>query len=209
MLLPPEVALSFFGVAALLALSPGPDNLFVLTQSVLWGRSAGLWVVLGLCTGVLGHTVAVAVGLAAVFAASQTAFLVVKLAGAAYLLYLAWGALRAGASSLEGQRPPRQTAGQLYRRGAIMSLTNPKVTIFFLAFLPQFASPLRGSIGMQMFLLGLLFMLAAFLVFSLIAIFSGSLGERLQRSPAVQRWLNRAAGVVFIGLALKLLTSER
>lgn len=208
-MLTPEIALSFFGIAVLLALSPGPDNLFVLTQSVLWGRSAGLSVVLGLCTGVLGHTVAVAAGLAAVFAASETAFLVVKLAGAAYLLYLAWGALRAGASGTNVGRSPRQTGWQLYRRGIIMSLTNPKVSIFFLAFLPQFASPARGSVGLQMLMLGVLFMLAALLVFSLIAIFAGAIGERLQRSPGVQIWLNRLAGLVFIGLALKLLTTDR
>lgn len=208
-MLPPEIIVSFFGIAVLLALSPGPDNLFVLTQSVLWGPVAGLWVVLGLCTGVMGHTLAVSVGLAAVFAASQTAFLVVKLAGAAYLLYLAWGALRAGKVSGNGARPTRQTGVQLYRRGVIMSLTNPKVTIFFLAFLPQFASPARGSVGLQMLMLGILFMLAAFLVFSALAVFSGSVGERLQRSPNVQLWLNRAAGLAFIGLALRLLTSER
>lgn len=208
-MLTPEIALSFFGIAVLLALSPGPDNLFVLTQSVLWGRTAGLCVVLGLCTGVLGHTVAVSVGLAAVFAASSAAFMAVKLVGAAYLLYLAWGALRAGSASLQGERAPRQTGGQLYRRGVIMSLTNPKVTVFFLAFLPQFASPARGSIGLQMFMLGVLFMLAALLVFSAIAVFSGAVGERLQRSPAAQVWLNRLAGIVFIGLALKLLDSQR
>lgn len=208
-MLTPEIALSFFGIAVLLALSPGPDNLFVLTQSALWGRTAGLCVVLGLCTGVLGHTVAVSVGLAAVFAASSAAFMAVKLVGAAYLLYLAWGALRAGSASLQGGRAPRQTGGQLYRRGVIMSLTNPKVTVFFLAFLPQFASPARGSIGLQMFMLGVLFMLAALLVFSAIAVFSGAAGERLQRSPAAQVWLNRLAGIVFIGLALKLLDSQR
>lgn len=208
-MLTPEIALSFFGIAVLLALSPGPDNLFVLTQSALWGRTAGLCVVLGLCTGVLGHTVAVSVGLAAVFAASSAAFMAVKLVGAAYLLYLAWGALRAGSASLQGGRAPRQTGGQLYRRGVIMSLTNPKVTVFFLAFLPQFASPARGSIGLQMFMLGVLFMLAALLVFSAIAVFSGAVGERLQRSPAAQVWLNRLAGIVFIGLALKLLDSQR
>lgn len=208
-MLTPEVALSFFSIAVLLALSPGPDNLFVLMQSAMWGRAAGLWVVLGLCTGVLGHTIAVSVGLAAVFAASATAFTAVKLAGAAYLLYLAWGALRAGAGRLSGEKPPRQTGGQLYRRGVFMSLTNPKVTVFFLAFLPQFASPARGSIGMQMLMLGILFMLAALLVFSAIAVFSGAVGERLQRSPAAQIWLNRIAGIVFIGLALKLLDSQR
>lgn len=208
-MLTPEIALSFFGIAVLLALSPGPDNLFVLMQSMIWGRAAGLWVVLGLCTGVLGHTLAVSVGLAALFAASQTAFLLVKLVGAAYLLYLAWGAFRAGAVGPGGLRPARQTGGQLYRRGVIMSLTNPKVTIFFLAFLPQFASPARGSVGMQMLMLGVLFMLAALMVFSAVAVFSGAVGERLQRSPKVQVWLNRMAGTVFAGLALKLLTTER
>lgn len=208
-MLTPEIAVSFFGIAVLLALSPGPDNLFVLMQSILWGRSAGLWVVMGLCTGVLGHTLAVSAGLAALFAASETAFVIVKLAGAAYLLYLAWGALRAGAPGPGGARPPRQTGGQLYRRGVLMSLTNPKVSIFFLAFLPQFASPERGSIGLQMLMLGVLFMLAAMLVFSLMATFAGAIGERLQRSPAVQVWLNRLAGVVFIGLAVKLLTTQR
>lgn len=208
-MLTPEIALSFFGIAVLLALSPGPDNLFVLTQSMLWGRAAGLWVVLGLCTGVLGHTLAVSVGLAAVFAASATAFLVVKLAGAAYLLYLAWGALRATAGGTDDAQPARQTGGQLYRRGVIMSLTNPKVTIFFLAFLPQFASPARGSIGTQMLMLGGLFMLAALLVFSAVAVFSGAVGERLRRSPRIRIWLDRLAGMIFLGLALKLLASER
>lgn len=208
-MLPPEIALSFFGIAALLALSPGPDNLFVLTQSMVGGRAAGLWVVLGLCTGVIGHTLAVSAGLAAVFAASPTAFLVVKLAGVAYLLYLAWGALRAGQATLDDPPPSRQTGARLYLRGIIMNLTNPKVTIFFLAFLPQFASPERGSIGLQMLMLGILFMLATLMVFSAVAVFSGAVGERLQRSPGVQRWLNRAAGVVFIGLAIKLLTTER
>src|SRR5690606_25136919 len=101
-MLTPEIALSFFGIAVVLALSPGPDNLFVLTQSLLWGPAAGLWVVLGLCTGVLGHTLAVSVGLAAVFAASEVAFFAVKIIGAAYLLYLAWGALRAGQAITNG-----------------------------------------------------------------------------------------------------------
>lgn len=207
-MLPLEIILSFFGIAVLLALSPGPDNLFVLMQSALWGRSAGLWVVLGLCTGLIGHTLAVAVGLAAVVAASETAFLVVKLIGAAYLVYLAWGALRAGAVQ-PGAKPPRQTAGQLYRRGIIMNLTNPKVSIFFLAFLPQFASPERGPVGLQVLLLGGLFMLATLLVFGAVALFSGAIGERLQRSVQAQLWLNRLAGIVFLGLAARLLVTQR
>jgi len=204
-----EICLSFFGIAVLLALAPGPDNLFVLMQSALWGPRAGLFVVFGLCTGLVGHTLAVAVGLAAVFAASQTAFTVLKLAGAVYLAYLAWGAFRAHGHMSQGEKPPRRTGGELYRRGIIMNLTNPKVSLFFLAFLPQFTSPARGSVAMQTIYLGLLFMLSALLVFGSIAFFSGAFGALLQGSERAQKILNRTAGAVFLGLALKLALMHR
>ena len=204
-----DVALSFFGIAVLLALSPGPDNLFVLMQAAMWGKNAGMAVVLGLCTGLIGHTVAVAVGLAAVFAASETAFLVLKLAGAAYLLYLAWGAFRAPVSTTAQTRPPALSHWALYRRGIIMNLTNPKVSLFFLAFLPQFTSPTRGSVALQTISLGALFMLAAFAVFSAIALFSGFFSAHLQRSAFTQRLINRLSALVFAGLALRRLLSER
>lgn len=200
-----DIALSFFGIAVLLALSPGPDNLFVLMQSAMWGRSSGMAVVLGLCTGLIFHTAAVAVGLAAVLAASSSAFTIVKLLGAAYLLYLAWGAFRAPAMGPNTQHAaPRLSKMALYRRGIIMNVTNPKVSLFFLAFLPQFTSALRGSVAVQIISLGALFMLAALLTFSAIALFSGLIGERIQRSARAQNWLNRLAGAVFVGLALRL-----
>ncbi len=204
-----DVALSFFGIAVLLALAPGPDNLFVLMQSALWGRVSGMLVVLGLCTGLVGHTVAVAVGLAAVFATSATAFTALKLAGAAYLVYLAWGAFHAHGNAASGEKPLKQGKWQLYRRGIVMNLTNPKVSLFFLAFLPQFASPQRGPVALQTLSLGALFMLATLLVFGAIACFSGALGERLRHSQKAQRLLNRTAGVVFVGLAMKLALSNR
>ncbi len=205
-----DVALSFFGIAVLLALAPGPDNLFVLMQSAMWGRRSGMFVVLGLCTGLIGHTLAVAVGLAAVFAASEAAFTALKLAGAIYLLYLAWGAFRAqGGDSAGNEKPLRQGSAQLYRRGIVMNLTNPKVSLFFLAFLPQFASAERGSVAMQTLALGALFMLATLLVFGALAWFSGAVGEKMQASPGWQRLLNRAAGIVFLGLAVKLAMSQR
>jgi threonine/homoserine/homoserine lactone efflux protein len=204
-----QISLTFFGVAIVLALSPGPDNLFVLMQSALWGRRAGVVVVLGLCTGLIAHTAAVAIGLAALFAASATAFTVIKLLGAAYLVYLAWAAFSAGVGASAGRPPPRQTAWQLYRRGVIMNLTNPKVSIFFLAFLPQFTSPARGSLTLQTLALGALFMLATLLVFGGIAFFSGVFGEKIQRSARAQRWLNRAAGAIFLGLAVKLTLTQR
>lgn len=208
-MLPLDVAVSFFGIAVLLALSPGPDNLFVLMQSALWGRNKGFMVVLGLCTGLIGHTVAVTIGLAAVVAASPAAFTVLKVLGAAYLVYLAWGALRAGTQAGSGVKPPQQSNAVLYRRGIFMNITNPKVTLFFLAFLPQFASPARGSVALQTLGLGALFILATLLVFGAIAWFAGSIGARLNASARAQKWLNRLAGIVFLGLALRLVASTR
>ena len=204
-----EIALSFFGIAILLALTPGPDNLFVMMQSATGGRASGMLVVLGLCTGLLGHTFAVAAGLAAVLAASESAFTILKLAGAAYLIWLAWGALRSRGEAHAGSQPLRLSAAHLYRRGIVMNLTNPKVTLFFLAFLPQFTAPARGSVVLQIISLGGLFILATLLVFGAIAWFAGMLGERMRQSARAQRLLNRAAGIVFLGLALKLALSER
>jgi len=198
---------AFFGIAVLLALAPGPDNLFVLMQSAMWGRRAGMMVVLGLCTGVLGHTLAVALGLAGMVAASPAAFTALKLAGAAYLAYLAWQAWRAPTSVGESGRPERMPALALYRRGVIMNLTNPKVLLFFFAFLPQFTRPDAGPLAGQIVELGLAFIVATLLVFSAIAFFSGTFGQLLQRSPTGQRLLNRLAAVVFVGLAVRLAMS--
>jgi threonine/homoserine/homoserine lactone efflux protein len=201
--------LSFLGIAVLLAFMPGPDNLFVLMQSALWGRRAGILVVLGLCTGLLVHTAAVAAGLAAVFAASPMAFTVLKLAGAAYLAYLAWQAFRAPVQAEDSAAAPRLRPGTLYLRGIVMNLTNPKVVLFFLAFLPQFTSPAAGAPGAQIAVLGMVFIFATLVVFSAIAFFSGAAGALLQRSPRARRALNICAGLVFVGLALRLVSASR
>ncbi|WP_195828660.1 LysE family translocator, partial [Bordetella pertussis] len=108
-----------------------------------------------------------------------------------------------------GQRPEPLARGALYRRGIIMNLTNPKVLLFFFAFLPQFTRPEAGPMGWQIVELGAVFMLATLLVFGAIAVFSGGFGRLLQRSARAQRWLNRLAGLVFIGLALRLATASR
>jgi len=205
---------AFFGVSLVLGLSPGPDNIFVLLQSARHGWRAGLCVVLGLCLGIVGHTAAVALGLAALLAASALAFTVLKLCGAVYLTWLAWGALRAPAVAVaqDGAGAVGAQSGSALRmagRGVLMNLSNPKVLIFFLAFLPQFADPARGSVAPQIMLLGLVFILATLLVFGAIALFSGTFGALLLRSARAQRLLNRAAGVVFLGLAVKLATAQR
>ena len=204
-----EVVSVFFLASVLLGLAPGPDNIFVLTQSALAGRSAGFLVTLGLCTGLLVHTSAVTLGVAAIFHTSAIAFAALKYLGAAYLLYLAWLAFRASAQNLDGSKPARLSPGQLYRRGIIMNITNPKVSIFFLAFLPQFADPNRGSLSIQMMLLGGLFILATLLVFGSISFLAGSLGDWLGKSARAQIFLNRLAGTIFAALALRLATVDR
>lgn len=214
-----ETLVAFFGVSALLALTPGPDNIFVLLQSAQRGWRAGMCVVLGLCLGLVGHTAAVALGLAAVFAASSLAFTVLKFCGAAYLAWLAWGALRApagaGDAPAQGAAAPgdgpaaRGGALRMVGRGVVMNLTNPKVLVFFLAFLPQFADPARGAMARQVMVLGLVFMLATFLVFGAVACFSGAFGALLLRSARARLLLNRVAGLVFLGLALRLATAQR
>nr|WP_321468339.1 LysE family translocator [uncultured Desulfobulbus sp.] len=201
--------LLFISASLLLALAPGPDIIFVLTQSAIKGRIVGLVVTLGLCTGLIFHTSAVALGVAAVFQASATAFNLLKFAGAAYLLYLAWGAFRAGAESLEGRAERELSLFRYYVRGVIMNVTNPKVSIFFLAFLPQFTHPQRGHLPLQMLVLGGLFILSTLLVFGSISLVAALLGQWLKRSDWAQKWLNRAAGTIFAGLALKLATASR
>ena len=203
-----ESIAAFIIASAFLSIAPGPDNIFVLTQSALYGKQSGLLVTLGLCTGLIVHTTAVALGIAAIFQTSIIAFTVLKVLGAVYLLYLAWQAFRASASAIESPGSNQRSSGALYRRGIIMNVTNPKVSIFFLAFLPQFASLQNGPIAPQIFLLGSVFIFVTLMIFSAIALLAGVLGGWLHSSPRAQVYLNRIAGTVFGMLALKLATAS-
>ncbi|WP_426240159.1 LysE family translocator [Pararhizobium sp. DWP1-1-3] len=191
---------SFVVTAILLCLMPGPDNLFVLAQSALNGRRAGLVTTLGLCAGLVIHTTAVVLGLAALIQASPFAFAMLKFAGAAYLLYLAWLAMKQPVT-------PDPTANAnsqgLFRRGFVMNVSNPKVSIFFLAFLPQFVDPSAGSVSTQIILLGLLFISVSLVVFSAVSILGGTLNVLLT-SPRAKKILNRLSAVVYVLLAAKL-----
>lgn len=211
-MLPIDTSISFFAIATLLALSPGPDNIFVLVQSAMHGRKMGMMIVLGLCTGLIVHTIAVTVGLATLIATSVTAFTVLKAIGAIYLVYLAWLSLKSvpQEQTLETQKDRSKISNlQMYLRGIIMNVTNPKVTIFFLAFLPQFIkNDINLSVPTQTIQLGILFMLSTLLVFGAIAVFSGTIGMKIQQSVSIQKTINRLAAFIFIGLAIKLITSQ-
>jgi threonine/homoserine/homoserine lactone efflux protein len=208
MMIPLNTLLPFFAASVFLAVAPGPDNIFVLTQSALHGKNAGIAVVFGLCTGLVAHSTAVALGVAVIFQTSAMAFSLLKYAGAAYLLYLAWQVFRAPAAALNMKQAGEIGLWRLYRRGILMNITNPKVSIFFLAFLPQFASPARGPLPSQLLLLGGVFILATLLVFGGIAFLAGMLGQWLNRSTRIQNVMNKLTGTIFVCLALKLATTD-
>lgn len=205
----PGILWAFFASALFLGLVPGPDNLFVLSQASQKGRYAGLAVTMGLCTGLIGHTLAVAFGLSLIFQNSEFAFNALKIVGATYLVYLAYQSFKAGASNQLPESDNKQQWLKLYGRGIIMNISNPKVALFFLAFLPQFTNPEAGNLVLQFIILGLVFILATIIVFGSISLLSGSLGEKFRESQQAQGILNKLAGVLFAGLALKLILAER
>jgi threonine/homoserine/homoserine lactone efflux protein len=203
-----ELITTFIISSAAICIAPGPDNLFVLTQSALYGRNSGIYITLGLCTGLIFHTIAVAFGVATLFQESELAFNVLKILGATYLVYLAYRTLKEPPSDIKNTVHTIKTTKKLYFRGIFMNITNPKVSIFFLAFLPQFTDPQKGSIAFQFLTLGGLFILVALSIFSLIASLSSKLKGWLIRSPKNQVYLNLAASAVFVSLAIKLLASS-
>ena len=199
----PALWLTFAGASLVLAVAPGPDNLFVLAQSAVYGVRAGLTVVLGLCTGLVVQTICAACGVAAVVAAVPALFWGIRIAGACYLIYLAWMAWTHAVSDSEGPQGTALTGMALWRRGVIMNITNPKVQIFFLTFFPQFVKP--GTEGLeliiQMIIQGVTFIGATLIVFSAVAWGAGALADRM-RSPRFQLWLNRTSAVIFLMLAV-------
>ncbi len=196
--------LTYLGAAVLLTLMPGPDNLFVLAQSIVSGARAGIATSLGLCTGLLVHIAAATLGISAVVYQSALAFALVKYAGAAYLLYLAYRSFRDTSAiiRLGDERPYSRIA--LYRRGIIMNVLNPKVSLFFLAFLPQFIRQDAGEVSYQMLVYGMIFIMQALLLFSLISLFAAAIGRRLNQHPSLARRMNLIQGALFSLIGLKI-----
>lgn len=203
--MPFDTLIVFFITAVLLALTPGPDNIFVLSQSLAYGQKSGVMVTLGLCSGLLGHTAMVVLGVAALLAASPALFQMIQWLGVAYLLYLAWQSWFAKVGATSSGEQLQLTTGKLYLRGVIMNLTNPKVGLFFIAFLPQFVNEDYGPVTFQILLLGFLFIVSTLLVFGGIALLAGVYSEKLTQSISRRVLMNRLVSVVFIVLALNLL----
>ena len=203
--------LSFLSVSAVLAVAPGPDNLFVLAQSTLFGARAGLLVVAGLCTGLLCQTLLAVFGISALITAQPGLMLGIRIAGACYLAYLAWGAWQSARSAGESDPSAPVTAlspVKLWLRGWLMNMTNPKVLIFFLAFFPQFIPEglSRRPLVIQMTVQGATFLVTTVVVFSAIAFCAGSLADRM-RSPRFQRIFGIVSALIFLALAVLTLLS--
>ncbi|WP_292592254.1 LysE family translocator [Mesorhizobium sp.] len=204
MLLTPIELAAFAGAATLLALAPGPDLLFVLTEGMLRGRRAGLVGTLGLCSGLIFHIGAVTFGVAALVQASPAAFAALRYVGAAYLLYLAWKAFSARNAARVNDGGAPAALGGIYRRAILMNVTNPKVAIFFLALLPQFAHPERGKVAVQMLMLGGTFMVCSLLCFAAIAFLADPVGAWLRQSASREAKLHVTASLIFVALSAKL-----
>jgi threonine/homoserine/homoserine lactone efflux protein len=205
MMIPSDTIVIFLLTSAALAAIPGPDNIFVLTQSALHSRKAGIVITIGLCTGLLAHTLLVALGIAAIVQASPLAISALKVIGAAYLIYLALLAIRTKPIEHGNDAMPAVGYSNLYSRGIIMNLTNPKIAVFFLAFLPQFTNSEYGlAITLQIIVLGGLFVITAFFVFTAIACGAGLIGKWLTTNIRGQRAINYMAALIYCGLALNI-----
>ena len=206
----PEKAafLAFPSAAVALNLSPGPDMLYVIGRSVGQGRKAGIVSSLGVFVGCWVHILAAAFGIAALLRSSPIAFNVVRYAGAAYLIYLGIKML-AQKTDLASQHLKAERLGTIFRQGAITNMLNPKVAIFFLAFLPQFVDARRGKVVLQILLLGLIFNVGGTLVNLAVAYAGGTLGELLRRNQSIARLQRRFTGLIFVGLGLRLAWQRR
>ncbi|TYR80797.1 LysE family translocator [Priestia megaterium] len=200
---------SFLGASIILTLAPGPDNLFVISQSIIHGKKAGIVTAFGLCSGITVHTLAAAFGVAALLHQSSILFQLLKFAGAAYLLYLAWQAVKERNEPLEKVEAPRLKTWKLYRKGILMNVLNPKVSLFFLAFLPQFVSPNAENPSIQMIVLGFLFMLQAVLLFSLIAIGAGTIGSGMMKRSNLAKFIHTVKAALFAVIGIRIMLIDK
>ncbi len=198
--------LAYLAAATVLVLVPGPGTAWIVAQAAVGGTARGLRAGLGLETATLLHAAAAGAGLSAVLATSALAFEVVKYAGAAYLVWLGLRTWRARPDGAAGPAP-RGDAGPVFLRSVLTGLLNPKVALFFLAFLPQFVHPERGRVWLQFLLLGLMLSMIGFAHSALLSVAVGRLGRRVRLSAS--RWKERVLGAFFVGLGVRLALLQR
>lgn len=197
-----ESLVAFAGATVLLAISPGPDNIYVLTQSITNGVKSGLATTAGLISGCIVHTTLIAFGISAILVASPKVFLIIKIFGALYLLFLAYKVFKSDAAITLADGVPKKSYIALFKQGVIMNILNPKVTIFFLAFFPAFLwDPIQHTVY-QFYILGIVFMMVSFIVFGTIAFLAGYISKYLRQQANIVYLLKWLQILVFIGIAI-------
>ncbi|HSJ12188.1 MAG TPA: LysE family translocator [Gillisia sp.] len=201
-----ELLITFITASVLLTISPGPDIVYVLVQSMANGKKAGIITTLGLVSGIIIHTSLVAFGVSAIIRSSEDLFLFIKILGALYLFYLAFIVWKSEAAiSVKPENAPLRKDWALYRRGFIMNVLNPKVTIFFLAFFPGFLWDPEGNTIFQFYILGFIFMVQALLIFGAVALLAGKISTWINNYPASGEILKWIQVIVFIGIGIYIL----
>ena len=198
----PNNLIYFLTAAIMLTILPGPDMLFVIAQSISLGKKAGISVALGLCTGLIFHTIAAAFGISIIIYNSDVAFMILKYLGVVYLIFLAFMALKESTINLNINWQINKI--HLYRKGILMNLLNPKVLLFFLAFLPQFVDQSDRNVSLQMVSLGIIFIIQAIIIFSIVSILASKISEKLITNKKFAKYLKwiKAAILLFIGISL-------
>ncbi|WP_298546718.1 LysE family translocator [uncultured Aquimarina sp.] len=205
-----EILYTFVIATTALSISPGPDNIFVLMQSIVNGKKYSLATIAGLMSGCLVHTTLVAFGISVIIQQSELLFFIIKLLGALYLFFLAYKVWRSNAEiQLTGGNVEKKSLGQLFRQGFIMNVLNPKVSIFFLAFFPGFLFSNELSNVTQFYILGFLFIVVSFFVFGLIAVMAGYISDYVRKNSKVGVLLKWLQIIVFIGIGIFILFSEK
>jgi threonine/homoserine/homoserine lactone efflux protein len=200
-MIPPEKLILFIVSSLALLVVPGPAVLYIVTRSLSQGRMAGLASMAGVNAGALTHTVAAALGLSAILVSSALAFNVIKFVGAAYLIYLGVRQFfaKGGFETLELKQ---ESLGRIFSQGYLVSIFNPKLALFFFAFLPQFVDPSHGSAALQMLVLGLLFVALAAVSDGMYALLSSQLGRWLKRNPRFAKRQKYVTGSIYMGLGV-------
>ena len=202
--------IGLFALASiLLSITPGPDMIYIVTRSVAQGSNAGVVSAIGVNTGVLIHTFAAALGLSALIAASAVAFSIVKYAGAGYLIYLGIQTFLGKSATLEIKSTARVKLSQVFYQGLVVNLLNPKIILFFLAFLPQFVDPSQGNVKLQLLVLGILFIMFCLPINIGVGLAGGQLGIWLRAKQGIQQATKWVTGSIYIMLGVTTATSSR
>ncbi|OXB91777.1 MULTISPECIES: LysE family translocator [Parageobacillus] len=203
------LTMSFLGVAILLTLMPGPDILFVIAQSISQNKKAGIATALGLCSGLIVHITAATLGISTIIYQSALAFTVIKYTGAAYLLYLSWQSFKEKETGFAFNHNKPLKYLSLYKKGILMNLLNPKVSLFFLALLPQFVNKSMGHITLQMFILGIIFLVQALVIFIAVSVFSEKLRHVLLTNSFIAKRMNIVKGLLLGLIGIQIAFSEK